>query len=84
MREKMEDDPQRRKPDIRVAKSVLNWEPKFPLVEGIKKTVDYFRQELNKNKNNQHNGETSKLHNFYFLSSDEEIKVKEKNYKIEL
>ncbi|RNA29935.1 UDP-glucuronic acid decarboxylase 1, partial [Brachionus plicatilis] len=84
MRPKMEDDPQKRKPDIFLAKNILNWEPKVSLKQGIQKTVDYFRNELNKNKNNQHTGETSYSHNFYYLSPEEETKAKEKNFKFEL
>jgi UDP-glucuronate decarboxylase len=38
------DDPQQRKPDITMAKSVLGWEPKIELEEGLKKTIPYFRQ----------------------------------------
>lgn len=44
--EAMEDDPQRRKPDISRAKKYLNWEPKVPLKQGLLKTIDYFRNEL--------------------------------------
>jgi UDP-glucuronate decarboxylase len=36
------DDPIMRKPDISLAKEVLKWEPKVPLDEGLRKTVDYF------------------------------------------
>lgn len=43
---KVEDDPQRRKPDITRAKKYLNWTPKVPLLEGLKKTVEYFKREL--------------------------------------
>lgn len=42
----MQDDPQRRKPDIKRAKKILNWEPKVSLNIGLKKTVTYFREEL--------------------------------------
>ena len=42
----VEDDPQRRRPDITLAKKVLNWEPVVPLQEGLKKTVEYFNREL--------------------------------------
>ena len=42
----VEDDPQRRRPDITLAKEVLNWEPVVPLEKGLKKTVEYFRREL--------------------------------------
>lgn len=38
------DDPKQRKPNISLAKEVLNgWEPKIPLEEGLKKTIAYFR-----------------------------------------
>ena len=37
-----QDDPQQRKPDIRLAREVLEWEPKIPLKEGLQKTIDYF------------------------------------------
>ena len=37
------DDPKRRKPDITLAKELLNWEPKVPLQEGLAKTIEYFR-----------------------------------------
>lgn len=37
-----EDDPKQRRPDISKAKRVLNWEPRVPLEEGLKQTVDYF------------------------------------------
>ncbi|KAK4875601.1 hypothetical protein RN001_012023 [Aquatica leii] len=42
----VEDDPQKRKPDITRAKQYLNWEPKVNLTKGLKKTVEYFKQEL--------------------------------------
>lgn len=36
------DDPLQRQPDISLAKEKLSWEPKVPLREGLKKTIDYF------------------------------------------
>jgi len=36
------DDPMQRKPDIELAKSVLKWEPKIQLREGLMKTIQYF------------------------------------------
>ena len=39
----LEDDPKKRRPNIDKARSVLGWEPKVSLAEGLKKTVDYFR-----------------------------------------
>lgn len=41
-----EDDPHRRKPDISLAKRVLNWEPKVPFRAGLKRTWDYFFEKL--------------------------------------
>ena len=38
-----EDDPLQRKPDITKAKQLLQWEPKVTLEEGLKKTIEYFR-----------------------------------------
>jgi UDP-glucuronate decarboxylase len=37
------DDPIQRQPDIRLARSILNWEPTTSLDEGLKKTIAYFR-----------------------------------------
>ncbi|KAK5646223.1 hypothetical protein RI129_004687 [Pyrocoelia pectoralis] len=42
----VEDDPQRRKPDIARAKKYLKWEPKVSLNVGLQKTVNYFKKEL--------------------------------------
>lgn len=41
------DDPTQRRPDITLAREKLGWEPRFPLDEGLKKTIDYFRNVLN-------------------------------------
>ncbi|HEY0143475.1 MAG TPA: UDP-glucuronic acid decarboxylase family protein [Thermoanaerobaculia bacterium] len=38
-----EDDPKIRRPDITKARTLLGWEPKVPLAEGLQKTIDYFR-----------------------------------------
>lgn len=38
------DDPRQRRPDISKAKSLLGWLPKVPLAEGLKRTIEYFRQ----------------------------------------
>jgi len=38
------DDPRQRQPDISQAKKVLGWEPRVPLEEGLKQTIQYFRQ----------------------------------------
>ncbi|KKU74119.1 MAG: NAD-dependent epimerase/dehydratase [Parcubacteria group bacterium GW2011_GWA2_47_26] len=41
------DDPKQRRPDISLAKLKLNWQPTVPVIEGMKKTVDYFKGILN-------------------------------------
>jgi dTDP-glucose 4,6-dehydratase len=40
------DDPKLRQPDISKAKSVLGWEPRVPLSEGLSVTIDYFRNKV--------------------------------------
>jgi UDP-glucuronate decarboxylase len=37
------DDPRQRKPNIDMAKNVLGWSPKINLVDGLTKTIDYFK-----------------------------------------
>ena len=39
-----QDDPRQRRPDITLAKAKLGWEPKVPLAEGLKLTIEYFKQ----------------------------------------
>jgi len=41
-----EDDPKQRCPDISKAKQLLGWEPKVPLEEGLKITIEYFKRLL--------------------------------------
>jgi len=41
------DDPDRRCPDLTKAKKLLDWEPKTPLKEGLKKTIAWFRKQNN-------------------------------------
>lgn len=36
------DDPKQRKPDITLARQTLRWEPKVPLREGLRATLDWF------------------------------------------
>ena len=40
-----QDDPKQRQPDISLAKAKLGWEPKIKLADGLKPTVDFFRQD---------------------------------------
>jgi dTDP-glucose 4,6-dehydratase len=37
------DDPKTRQPDISLARRVLGWEPRVTLVEGLARTIEYFR-----------------------------------------
>jgi dTDP-glucose 4,6-dehydratase len=39
-------DPQRRRPDITRARTLLGWEPKVSLEEGIARTIPYFKQKM--------------------------------------
>src|SRR5437870_11757289 len=41
-----EDDPKVRQPDISRAKKVLGWEPRVHFEEGIKTTIEYFKESL--------------------------------------
>ena len=40
------DDPKQRKPDITKAKTLLGWEPKVNLEEGLQKTIAYFQSRV--------------------------------------
>ncbi len=44
-----QDDPKRRQPDITKAKKLLNWEPKVPLEQGLRLTLDYFQKKFAEN-----------------------------------
>jgi dTDP-glucose 4,6-dehydratase len=44
--ERLESDPQRRRPDITRARNILGWEPTINLEEGIGKIIPYFRSKL--------------------------------------
>ena len=41
-----EDDPKTRQPNITLAKTLLDWEPKVSLDEGLKPTLKYFKEQL--------------------------------------
>jgi len=43
---RLEGDPQRRQPDITRARTLLGWEPKVTLEEGLLKTIPYFKEKL--------------------------------------
>jgi nucleoside-diphosphate-sugar epimerase len=40
------DDPKVRKPDITRARTLLGWEPKVQLEEGLIKTIEYFKSKV--------------------------------------
>jgi dTDP-glucose 4,6-dehydratase len=44
--ERLESDPQRRRPDITKARRLLGWEPRINLEEGLAKTIPYFRSKI--------------------------------------
>jgi dTDP-glucose 4,6-dehydratase len=43
-----EDDPKVRQPDISLARELLGWEPRIPVREGLKKTLEYFADLLDR------------------------------------
>lgn len=43
---KREDDPERRRPNIDKARTILGWEPKVTPEEGLRRTITWFRQEM--------------------------------------
>ena len=45
-KEMPKDDPKQRKPSIELAKTILNWEPKIELKEGLIKTIEWFKYNL--------------------------------------
>jgi UDP-glucuronate decarboxylase len=42
-----QDDPRQRKPDISLAKDILNWTPNISLEEGLRHTIEFFKKDLN-------------------------------------
>jgi dTDP-glucose 4,6-dehydratase len=40
------DDPKQRQPDITRARTLLGWEPSVGLEEGLRHTIDYFRDKV--------------------------------------
>jgi len=45
-KDKLIDDPFRRKPDISLAKKILEWKPKISIDQGLRLTINYFRKKL--------------------------------------
>ena len=44
--QRLGDDPQRRRPDITRAQTILHWQPLVQLEEGIQRTIPYFKEQL--------------------------------------
>ena len=42
------DDPTQRRPDITLARTKIGWEPTIPIEEGLRRTAEWFRQELSR------------------------------------
>ena len=56
----VEDDPQRRRPDISTARRELGWAPSVSIEKGLAKTIEYFRKELGRSDNSEkHNGDAT-------------------------
>lgn len=43
---RIKDDPQTRKPDITKARTILGWEPKVDIYEGLQRTIQYFEKHV--------------------------------------
>ncbi|HWE54995.1 MAG TPA: UDP-glucuronic acid decarboxylase family protein [Acidimicrobiales bacterium] len=41
-----QDDPTQRRPDLTIARETLGWEPKVPLEEGLRHTIEWFRTRM--------------------------------------
>ena len=63
--DKVEDDPRRRRPDISVAREQLSWQPKTGLMDGLKKTIGYFKNELDKIRTDSNGGDQQNESLFY-------------------
>uniref|UniRef100_A0A8R1E230 UDP-glucuronate decarboxylase n=1 Tax=Caenorhabditis japonica TaxID=281687 RepID=A0A8R1E230_CAEJA len=48
--ESQQDDPQQRRPDIRRAAEQISWKPQILMKDGLLKTIEYFRAEIDRNK----------------------------------
>ncbi|APG85685.1 UDP-glucuronic acid decarboxylase family protein [Sinorhizobium americanum] len=64
------DDPQRRRPDISRAKSLLGWEPKVPLQEGLTHTISWFQRMLPEQRPVRRRGRPTRQPEMSALSQD--------------
>lgn len=44
-KELLQDDPSKRKPDLTVARNLLNYTPRISIDEGLKNTIEYFKNQ---------------------------------------
>jgi dTDP-glucose 4,6-dehydratase len=44
--QRIQDDPKVRQPDITKARTILNWEPKVPIDDGLRETIAYFKNRV--------------------------------------
>lgn len=44
--DRLGNDPQRRRPDLTRARTLLNWQPQVDLETGLRRTIEFFRQKL--------------------------------------
>jgi UDP-glucuronate decarboxylase len=49
-KERPQDDPRQRRPDVSRANELISWTPKIPLKEGLRRTIEYFDELLSKDK----------------------------------
>jgi UDP-glucuronate decarboxylase len=49
-KERPQDDPRQRRPDVSRAKELISWTPKIPLKEGLRRTIEYFDELLSKDR----------------------------------
>jgi UDP-glucuronate decarboxylase len=47
-KERPQDDPRQRRPDVSLAKDLISWTPNIPLKEGLSRTIEYFDDLLSK------------------------------------
>lgn len=71
------DDPKQRRPDISKAEKLIGWKPRVPMMDGLKKTVEYFRAELEHNRLTGHS-QLSSPHPMDHYDRDDKVKIRTK------
>ena len=41
-----QDDPERRMPDIKLAKKIINWQPSINIEQGLDRTINYYKKAI--------------------------------------